>query len=561
MKKFFTIAAAMIMMVMTGCKENDEHLQKPVIKVVEPTELPAAAGEYKIQYSIENPVDGEIIQAMTSSEWISEILAGSQEITVKYDANQNTESRTAEVILKYKGADDKSVTLSQKGKQENQEPPVIKVNDNLELAAEGGEYNLEYTVENPVDGTDIKVTSESSWLSFSDITNSSAVMKYQANPGKNERTASVKFEYDGAESVEITVRQSGKTVTEPEFTFETVELTFERATIKVIPADSEMTYFSVFGEKKEESDEDFIQSVVDNIIENGTWYGQTAEEAIESSLRKGPAEMSQSMLTPETTYYIYAFGYTVDGTATTEVYEFEYTTPKPELADVKFDFAVLPTIDYTLVCADPENKMYNYYFDVLPKAEYEAYGEDIASKIIQEINEKIETEGGYFREYMQTAIAYFQEDLTPGETYVAFAFEAEKGYQLSEVKSIEFTAGEVATEKVSFLISEISSTTEDFRVEITPSDENIKWFAFLYDSYWLERYGLSGIADRKYYEAYGTDGSEFEKFLRTGECTISSKDLGEEYPDSSITYLIGVFGVNDKGERVTDIFSKNIQLN
>lgn len=70
----------------------------------------------EIKYSISNPVEGKSISASTTADWISNFAYTDNTVTFTTEANTTTEARTADITLKYDGAKDKVVTITQKGK-------------------------------------------------------------------------------------------------------------------------------------------------------------------------------------------------------------------------------------------------------------------------------------------------------------------------------------------------------------------------------------------------------------------------------------------------------------
>ena len=74
-------------------------------------ESDATSGE--IAYTIANPVEGKSLTATTDAEWISNLTVGAGKVTFSTTANAGAE-RTAEVTLKYEGATDKVVKVTQK---------------------------------------------------------------------------------------------------------------------------------------------------------------------------------------------------------------------------------------------------------------------------------------------------------------------------------------------------------------------------------------------------------------------------------------------------------------
>lgn len=74
-------------------------------------ESDATSGEFA--YTIANPVEGKSLTATTDAEWISNLTVGTDKVTFSTTANSGAE-RTAEVTLKYEGAIDKVVKVTQK---------------------------------------------------------------------------------------------------------------------------------------------------------------------------------------------------------------------------------------------------------------------------------------------------------------------------------------------------------------------------------------------------------------------------------------------------------------
>ena len=73
-------------------------------------EADATSGE--IAYTIVNPVEGKSLTASTDAEWISNVTVTSEKVT--FNAEKNTgDARTATIVLKYEGAADKNITVTQ----------------------------------------------------------------------------------------------------------------------------------------------------------------------------------------------------------------------------------------------------------------------------------------------------------------------------------------------------------------------------------------------------------------------------------------------------------------
>lgn len=87
--------------------------QPPVIKAEDVT-LAYDDTYGKIEYTIVNPVDGVVLTATSTATWISNINVGDEAVTFNATENEGTEDRTATIKLSYSGAEDVTVTVTQK---------------------------------------------------------------------------------------------------------------------------------------------------------------------------------------------------------------------------------------------------------------------------------------------------------------------------------------------------------------------------------------------------------------------------------------------------------------
>ena len=109
----------------------------PVITSVDNVKLAANATSGEISYKVEHPVEGTTLTAVVSENWISDIQVTDEKVTFATSVNTNTTARSAVMTLKYEGAEDKAVTITQ----------AAPVNDYAELPFEfdGGSSAIEST--------------------------------------------------------------------------------------------------------------------------------------------------------------------------------------------------------------------------------------------------------------------------------------------------------------------------------------------------------------------------------------------------------------------------------
>ena len=86
----------------------------PNINADEEVKLDYNATSGKIDYTIDNPVDGYSLKAVTDADWISNVVVSENSVTFDVTNNDGTTERTAIFTLSYDGAEDVKVTVTQK---------------------------------------------------------------------------------------------------------------------------------------------------------------------------------------------------------------------------------------------------------------------------------------------------------------------------------------------------------------------------------------------------------------------------------------------------------------
>ena len=89
--------------------------------------------------------------------------------------------------------------------------PIVTLDkDIVEATAEGGTFNVNYTIENAQEGVILRVVEKVEWIS--DVTAQNGVISFvvAANETTQERNATMNVEYTGAETHTIAVTQATK---------------------------------------------------------------------------------------------------------------------------------------------------------------------------------------------------------------------------------------------------------------------------------------------------------------------------------------------------------------
>lgn len=167
--------------------------------------------------------------------------------------------------------------------------------------------------------------------------------------------------------------------TEEVFTLSVSDVTSTSCHFSAKPANDNMTYVVMLVDKAEYDKFEDEYAYQDNDLE---WFerkaseeGKTLNEWLDGFLHKGPFESDENGLMPGISYYLYAYGLTVDGYFTSGVTKLEFTTPEVEMTDVTFDLKVSEiglTEAKVEVTASAEDAL--FFVNVFTVQQYEEWG-------------------------------------------------------------------------------------------------------------------------------------------------------------------------------------------
>lgn len=371
--------------------------------------------------------------------------------------------------------------------EEPQDPkaPVIAVTNAPEanFAPEAGEFTLNYTIENPVQGKSLEVSTEAAWLTVGEIAADAVPFTYEANsdtPGSEPREAVITFAYEGAESVVVTVKQDAQA---PHFSVTFTDCTTTSAKATITPVEGVGTYYW----KKASSSE------LEGFESHAAWLQNKISTAWFVTLSEGELA-NQSITEYYGEAYIIIAG-AVEGDSgyefTTPVYTFKVPlVPKPvltisELAHTVSHESGVITLDYTV-----------------------EHG-------VEGVNPTVSTKAGWVHTTIEAGkitIAYDANEYAKARTAsLSFSYE---GADAPQVVTIEQAANPNA-ETITFTLEVTESHFDHVIVNVTPSNTNVK-------------YALKGISK-----------SDFEGYTyNSSDATLQERDLTSSYYKPTI--LTGV---------------------
>lgn len=450
--------------------------------------------------------------------------------------------------------------------------PVLHVETPAEIPATGGEGTIRYTLTDPAE-TPLRPTvhSDADWLHIGEIGDGTVAFRAEVHTGDEPRTAQVTLSYPNAEPVEATLRQAApSTPRNLTFDIRILETASRSVVVECIPSDPEATYIAMATHKEEfdafASDEAIFADNLEYFYEWGPMFGATSnEESIAIFLRRGTLENYDITLdSPSSDYYFYAYGMNSDGTITSpRIFKEPFSTTDPEQKEIDFRFAVRPGISYTQVNVYPSTIYVPYLWGVLPRSEWDALGDDPAQRIVDEIRAEVddanalggEAHFGDYTVYHNRKKSY--TDLTEGEEYVVYAFGCDvTGFVTSPVRTEVFTEHRLTRVECSFSLSFESVRASSFAVNIVPSDNGVRYVAYTLPYEFLEKYASVEAMTEDVVDILfdlETDFSKEGDYVHTGRQSLSNYDLLGSECDPLTKQIVAVFGINDRGYRLTEI--------
>lgn len=233
MKKLFYLLLA-LPLAFAACDDpepgTDKPVEKtPVLKVTETTlNFEAKGGAGVINYSVENAVEGTEVEATCEADWVTDLTVA-ETITFNVAANDG-EAREATVVVTY-GELSKSVAVKQAAKGEEPKPntPVFEaVNATVEYEWNVTMGEVEFKLENPIEGVEVKAKSGAMWISQVQVKDNKILFAMSENTG-DAREGKITAEYGMLPAIEFTVKQGAYVAPDPVVTIneESVSLEFD----------------------------------------------------------------------------------------------------------------------------------------------------------------------------------------------------------------------------------------------------------------------------------------------------------------------------------------------
>ncbi len=376
--------------------------------------------------------------------------------------------------------------------------PVIKVDTTeVVLDSHGESIEIGYTIENATteSGKTLEVENLADWL-LVEVGSDKISFSADMNTSSAGRVINVVLKYEGADNVEIAVKQPNVEVPRENLSLE-VEITEvgpTSITFNVEASHPDMTWipmvtYKEYWDNKLSDEEIFISDMAyfEYLAESS---GITREEFLTEMVGIGSQEgIEIANLTPETEFVIYVYGLTIDGERTTDIVAREATTEKPYEGDITFTFDIKEEEYIMEFVVTPSHKGVNYYHGVATEGEINEWkrlaGSDNLRDAIQIGDIEANIDMYKYYEFIDSRRDYFDmcnvydvvddgwERVNANTKYIIYAAKWNENCELiGEVSTAEYTtpAAGMSENKLSVEIREINQSQVTVAVKTTNND-------------------------------------------------------------------------------------------
>lgn len=122
MKSLFRLLTSFVfvstLFLASSCEKEKKQIEQPpapVLKVETPAPLEYVGGDLVIDYEVSDPVEGDVLKVEVSkdADWISDIAISDNKVSAKVGANYAADSRAADMLFSYPGAEPVKVEVQQ----------------------------------------------------------------------------------------------------------------------------------------------------------------------------------------------------------------------------------------------------------------------------------------------------------------------------------------------------------------------------------------------------------------------------------------------------------------
>lgn len=290
------------------------------------------------------------------------------------------------------------------------------------------------------------------------------------------------------------------------------DVTYFSADLTVTPADENADYVvMLYTAEQYESYKEryFIKTVFQELKDEARTIGMTLSEYLveQGYVTRGVAELECTDLTPNTDFYLVAFGVDVTGEAkaTTDVFKLKFSTEEAPVSDVTFDINTTVNDTTATVVVTPSDVSAIWWYNAFPKAQYDEYltmvssPEELVDILYKEQLQKWLNGGSSIQEAINNTLHICSDEM-PSKTFTlsnlvynteyinviaGFVVDLETATVTlaTDVTTTTFYTGDIGEVNLTFDITVENIEAVRASVKVVPSDltQTFNWQVGIYD--------------------------------------------------------------------------------
>lgn len=451
--------------------------------------------------------------------------------------------------------------------------PVISVDPvQFQVPAEGGDFSFAYSIDNPSDTAELSVSCAEDWVFLSD---NGGTVGFSVSPWESMegvRTAEILLSYTGAEDVTVSVVQSPAELPACPVEMYIVHESYYYARITWLPENDDLAYISFIMDKETfdsyESEDALFADDVAFYQERADALGVSLEEYITAFdvLYQGGMTEDVTGRTPGTEYVVYTYAAVLQDGAlvrTSAIGTQEFRTK--ELVIKEADFTIeaeeLRSNRMTLNVSTDDTD-FRFAMTLFSESDFSQFPDEqsAAEEMIRLLEIAIYNNGLSWEDvtYSGEGRAHY-DDLIAGGKYYAVACGVDDAVIISNVAIREFVVPmPEITDACTFSAEFTNVTQTEMDVTVVPSDGSTRYLAVIEESSAFtsvntpEVYVARLLYNLVYFDAVDWSNTPL---LHSGTHTFNSNTdvVNPEYLKADTDYTLLVFGVDEYGERTTQI--------
>lgn len=385
-----------------------------------------------------------------------------------------------------------AVAISCNSQEEEATGPVLKpITESVTAEAEGGHYEIAYTIVDPVGNLSVQATSEQEWIGTYTYGEGTIGFDVAVNESEESRNGTILVSY-GNQSFTVPVTQLASDGVS--FEFDLQKMTSTGVTIDVRPSDKTIYYTWNILEKsvadeKYGDDNALITYALQVVNDDLEYYRNYVDQngSLADVLSWADDLTRINTLDPATEYQIFAFG--IDeksGAANTTVTRHNFSTPEFQIQDecrfaIRFDDVLQTEMTFTVT---PDNPSTRYYVGVCPTEMFDAQGADaIALEFIRQGDVAgVDWSAHSALHSGELTVNTFEDmgltTMEPGVSYTVVVFGvSDLGERTTAVSHAAQTLPEVVPSDMTFDISLVEQTESGAILKIVPSVKDEPYIA------------------------------------------------------------------------------------